>query len=321
MTAGIGHNWNWAADAVTSGHLGPMARTPAHLCLVSDAEGRVTDCAMMRCVSTSPTRLAAEERSAPSAGRVQSVDRALQLLDRVASAGPRGETGAALAEQCGINRATAWRLLATLEDRGLVERDQLSNRYRVGFTLVRLSAAAGVDGLVRRTHHILERVSAQTGETADLAIAGRHGLSYVDEVAPSTVLSLSWLGREVPLHATSTGKALLAWLPPGEVRSLLATPLPGYTDATITDPAQLRVELAETRARGYAVCPGELEATLFGVSAPVLDDRQQRPYGVFSIWGPVSRVPRRRFDTLGPLAVQAAAAVADVMAGRRERAS
>jgi DNA-binding IclR family transcriptional regulator len=246
-------------------------------------------------------------------GRVQSVDRALRLLDVVAAAAPRGETAAVLAARCDINRATAWRLLGTLEAHGLVERDPSTNRYKVGLALIRMSAAAGYDGLVRRTRPILERVSAQTGETADLAVAGLHGVTYVGEVAPPSILAISWLAREVPLHATSTGKAFLAWLPPEEALGMLERPLRGFTDTTVTDPEHLLEELAATRARGYAVCAGELESTLYGVSAPVLNATDDRPLAVFSIWGPVSRVPVSRFPELGPIAVEAATEVRATM--------
>jgi len=176
-------------------------------------------------------------------GRVQSVDRALNLLDAVASASSRGETAAELAAKCDINRATAWRLLVTLEDHGLVERDPTTNRYKVGLALIRMSAAAGYDGLVRRTRPILERVSEQTGETASLATAGLHGVTYIGEVAPRSVLAVSWLAREVPLHATSTGRAFLAWLPQDEAIGMLEQPLPGFTDTTVTDLDLLLEEL------------------------------------------------------------------------------
>lgn len=237
--------------------------------------------------------------------RVQSVDRALRLLEVVATTAPRGETVTVLAARCDINRATAWRLLGTLEARGLVERDPSTNRYRIGLAMIRMSASAGYDGLVRRTRHILERVSVQTGETADLAVAGQHGVTYVGEVAPPSVMAINWVAREVPLHATSTGKAFLAWLPADEVRGLLDLPLPRYTDTTLTDLDSLMAELTETRERGYAECAGELEPALYGVSAPILN-LDDRPLGVFSIWGPVSRVPVSRFLELGPLAVEAA---------------
>jgi DNA-binding IclR family transcriptional regulator len=240
--------------------------------------------------------------------RVQSVDRALRLLEVVAATAPRGETVTVLAARCDINRATAWRLLGTLEARGLVERDPSTNRYRVGLAMIRMSASAGYDGLVRRTRHILERVSEQTGETADLAVAGQHGVTYVGEVAPPAVMAINWVAREVPLHATSTGKAFLAWLPPEEVWAMLDDPLPRFTDTTITDRDLLMDELVLIRERGYAECAGELEPALYGVSAPILNF-DDRPLGVFSIWGPVSRVPVTRFAELGPLVVEAAAEV------------
>lgn len=246
--------------------------------------------------------------------RVQSVDRAMRLLEVVAATAPRGETVTALAARCDINRATAWRLLGTLEAHSLVERDPTTNRYRIGLAVIRMSASAGYDGLVRRTRHILERVSEQTGETADLAVAGQHGVTYVGEVAPPSVMAINWVAREVPLHATSTGKAFLAWLPPEEARGLLDVPLPRFTDTTVTDADQLMNELAAIRERGYAECAGELEPALYGVSAPILNV-DGRPLGVFSIWGPAARVPVSRFGSLGPLAVEAAAEVRAALLG------
>jgi len=242
-------------------------------------------------------------------GRVQSVQRAIALLDAIATAAPAGRTAAELALKCGINRATAWRLLATLEDQALVTRNPATSRYQIGYTAARLAAAAGVDGVVRRAHHVLERVCAQTGEAAILALARRSELVYVDEVAPQSVLTVNWLARPVPLHATSTGKAWLAWLPEPEARGVLGTALEGFTDATVTDVARLFDDFAQIRRQGYAVSAGELEPALFGVSAPVLSGSAE-PQAVFSIWGPAARVPQSRLKALGAVAIDAAAAVA-----------
>ncbi len=246
-------------------------------------------------------------------GRVQSVERAFALLDAIAAASPRGDTVVELALACGINRATAWRLLATLEGHGVVDRDPATNRYQIGYKVARLAAASGVDGLVRRTHHVLERVCAQTGEAADLAVGRRSGLVYVDEVAPPAVLTVNWLARPVPLHATSTGKAWLAWLPEQEARGVLSPVLEGFTDATVTDVSRLLRELAQIRERGYAVSAGELEPALCGVSAPVLRRGEDRPLAVFSVWGPAGRVPPSRFEALGAVAIDAAASVEAAM--------
>ena len=156
---------------------------------------------------------------------------------------------------------------------------------------------------------MLERVCAQTGEAADLALARRAGLVYVDEVAPQSVLTVNWLAHPVPLHATSTGKAWLAWLPEPEARGVLGPVLEGFTDATITDFGRLFGELAQIRERGYAVSAGELEPALCGVSAPVLRPGEQRPIAVFSIWGPADRVPRSRLEALGAVAIDGASSV------------
>jgi DNA-binding IclR family transcriptional regulator len=252
--------------------------------------------------------MGADARDPAASVRVQSVDRAVDLLLAVAAAAPREATAPALARACGLNRATAWRLLKTLQARGLVALDAATGRYAIGLTTLELGNAAGPDALVAVAHPVLERTCDRTGETASLAVPGMGGLAYVDEVTPPAVLSASWLSRSVPVHATSTGKALLAFLPAEQVRQVLTSGLTRFTDTTITEPDALVAELAMTRSRGYGVCAGELEASLYGVSAPVLD-RNRRPLAVLSIWGPRDRVPAERFDELGAVAVRAAAEV------------
>ncbi|MEO6614801.1 MAG: IclR family transcriptional regulator [Marmoricola sp.] len=252
-------------------------------------------------------------------GLVQSVGRAITLLEAVADGDPQGETVATLADGCGLNRATAWRLLATLEAYDLVHVDPGTRRYTIGLAVPRLAAADSVVGLTGRAHGVLARLSKVTNETADLAVVQRLRLTYVAEVAPPTVLTAKWLGRQVPLHATSSGKAMLAWLPEHELEPFLEQPMARYTETTITSAEDLRRELEETRARGYGICPGELEETLYGVSAPVLDQRG-RPFAVVSIWGPRSRVPASRFPELGELARKAASEIGEsVRWGEKEK--
>ncbi len=241
--------------------------------------------------------------------RIQSVDRAVDLLLAVAAAGPAAAGVPALARVCSLNRATAWRLLKTLQARGMVTVDETTGRYSLGLTALELGGAAGPGAVIAAARPALERLSRETGETASLAMPGVGGLTYVDEVRPTAVLTAGWLGRTVPLHATSTGKALLAFLPAAEVSRVLAEELSAFTDATITSPEALAAELAATRARGYGTCAGELESSLYGVSAPVLD-RSGRPLAVLSIWGPRERVPEQTFARLGAMAVQAARQVA-----------
>jgi DNA-binding IclR family transcriptional regulator len=245
---------------------------------------------------------------APVNSRIQSVDRAVELLEAVAAA-TEPATGPALADACGLNRSTAWRILATLEHHGLVERDPETNRYRLGFAVLRLAAAAGHEPLVRLAHPLLRRLADATGETVNLAVARRLELVYADQVQARHVMAPNWLGHTVPLHATSTGKAFLAALPEHELEQLAR--LERFTATTITEPEALRAELAAVRARGFAVSHGELEEALWGVSAAALDSAG-RPAAVLSVWGVETRV-RERLDELGAETARAARALAALL--------
>lgn len=248
----------------------------------------------------------------PVNGRIQSIDRAVELLAAIAAA-PEPETAPVLADRCGLNRSTAWRILATLEHHGLVERDPAGNRYGLGFGVLKLAAAAGHEPLVRRAHPVMRRLAEETGETVNLAVAHRLELVYADQVQAPHVMAPNWLGHTVPLHATSTGKAFLAALPEDELDALLRPGLERFTATTITEPGTLRAELDEVRARGYAVSRGELEDALWGVSA-VARDARRRPAAVVSVWGAGARV-RERIDELGARAAAAARELDALLAG------
>lgn len=231
---------------------------------------------------------------------VQSVERAVRLLRAVAAASGPGATATELAARCGLNRATAWRLLVTLESQRLVAVDAETGRYTVGPGVADLTGGSHVAALVAAARPTLEHLAAATGETAALAVDGPAGLTYVDEVAPAAVVAAAWRGRSVPLHATSTGKVLLAFSGDAVLVALLDAGLRAYTATTVTDPALLRAELEATRRRGYAVCGGEYETSAYGVSAPVLDGAG-RLRAVLSVWGPADRVTEDRFAALGTL--------------------
>ncbi len=242
--------------------------------------------------------------------RVQSVDRAMLLLRAVASAAPEDSTAARLAETCGLNRATAWRILHTLEVHDVVSCSRETGRWSVGVAVVDIAQSAGTDTIIALARTRLERLSLQTGETAALAVWRQGSLTYVEEVVPPAIVAATWLGQTVPLHATSTGKVLLAF---GDV-PVPARPerrgLERFTDTTITSLAALEQELGEVRLRGFAACRGEYEPSAWGVSAPVVDSAG-RLVAVLSIWGPGTRVTEARFDVLGPLVHTTAASLLD----------
>lgn len=235
---------------------------------------------------------------------IQSVDRAAALIKAIADSA-HAPTVNELATACGLNRSTAWRLLATLDSHGLIERDPISQRYSLGYAFLRIAAGADVDPLVRRGRPVLELLAEVTGEATNLAVARRFSLVYVDQVDPPHVMAPNWFGRTVPLHATSTGKAYLAHLPQDEQDSVLPRRLDRYTKTTVTDRRKLADELRSVRRDGYAICVGELEDSLFGASAPVLS-QQGRPVAIVSVWGTEHRLPRERLPEVGRRVVAAA---------------
>jgi len=244
--------------------------------------------------------------------RVQAVQRAVGLLKAIAEA-PAPPTAPELAERCRLNRSTAWRILQTLEDEGLLDRDPQTKRYSAGYELTRLAASAD-ESLLRAARPHLAELASHTGETVSLAVPRRRQLVYVEQIQAPHVMAADWLGRAVPLHATSTGKALLAWLPASELDELLSEPLASFTEATITDPARLGEELDEVRRLGYAVSRGELEPSLWGVSAAVLG-RGRRPIAVVSVWGAERRVLDSGIDGLGDATAATAGTLATLVTG------
>ena len=236
-------------------------------------------------------------------GTIQSVDRAATLLKAIAAA-RRPPTVLELAESCALNRSTTWRLLATLERHGLVERDEVTQRYGVGYALMGIAATADHESLTRRARRALARLAEDTGETVGLAVAKRLHLVYVDQIDSPQIMAVNWLGRPVPLHATSAGKAFLAHLDGDERDALLDGELERFTASTVTDRRELEAQFDAVRRDGWCVCVGELEDALDGASAPVLGVRG-RPIAVVSVWASARRV-RERLDAVARRTRQAA---------------
>jgi DNA-binding IclR family transcriptional regulator len=254
-----------------------------------------------------PQRAAVPHGEAPvngRPGRIQSIDRAVALLRAIAVLPPEQATLQRIAAQVGLNRSTAWRIIATLEDNGLVERRD--GGYAVGMAAAQFSNAASVDGFMRRAKPVLQTLAESSGECSNLAVVRRFGLYYVDQASSSPEVVEDWLGRQVPLHATSAGKAYLSALTDAEVLDLLPARLHRYTRTTITSRDVLIEQLHEARQCGYARVMGELETESNGVAAAVCD-AGGRPVAAVTLWGQAERVPFARLAPLGALVIEAAA--------------
>jgi DNA-binding IclR family transcriptional regulator len=240
-----------------------------------------------------------------STAAVQSVDRALLVLEILGKLGTAGVTEIAL--ELGVHKSTVSRLIAVLESRGFVE--QLSDRgkYRLGFTIVRLagSTSARMD-LARESQPICDELAGQSGETTNIAILdGDRIINIVESHGPAEITLRTWVGQNCPAHATSSGKALLSALPAHDVHALLSTPLPPFTTNTITDISRLATELDAVRAAGWASVTEELEVGLNAIGAPVRDS-SGAVVAALSVSGPAYRLPPARFEEVAALTVIAA---------------
>ena len=226
---------------------------------------------------------------------VQSVDRALTILGILARLGEAGVTE--IAGELGEHKSTAFRLVATHEERG---------KYRLGVGILRLAGAttARLD-VVQEARPICRKLAADSGETVNIAVLSDRSALYLDQVAGQSALqSHNWVGQHIPLHATSNGKVLLSGLSSDEIDNRLPR-LPSYTAETVTTKAKLRRELAEVREQGYAVAVDELEVGLTAIAAP-----NRNAHGdviaSLSVSGPTFRLGEPRVKELVPVVQDAA---------------
>jgi DNA-binding IclR family transcriptional regulator len=143
-------------------------------------------------------------------------------------------------------------------------------------------------------------------------VAKRFNLVYVDQVDPPHIMAPNWMDKPLPLHATSGGKAFLAWLGPDERAAILPEELPRYTSRTITRRSQLERELEEVRRVGYALCASEYEEFSSGASAAVLNSRGY-PMAVVNVWGPTPRNPVRKLHKMGRETVKTAEEISKLL--------
>ncbi|MFQ6392299.1 IclR family transcriptional regulator [Nocardia sp. KC 131] len=237
---------------------------------------------------------------------VQSVDRALLVLEIIAKLGQAGVTE--IATELGVHKSTVSRLITVLESRGYVEQLSGRGKYRLGFSIVRLagSTSAQVD-LVGQSQGTCNELADASGETTNLAVLdGNRVINIVEAMGPGSIALLSWVGKSCPLHATSSGKVLLADLVPSQMRKRVGAKLEMFTENTITKVADLAAELVEVRKNGWASVREELEIGLNAVAAPVYDGGGV-VVAALSVSGPAYRLGPDRFAEVAELTVASAA--------------
>ncbi|GAA2737095.1 IclR family transcriptional regulator [Streptomyces nogalater] len=243
-----------------------------------------------------------------AAGAVQSVDRAVSVLEILARHGEAGVTE--IAAELDVHKSTAFRLLGVLENRGLVAQAMERGKYCLGAGVLRLAGAAAVRlDISQEAVPVCREVADELGETVNIAVLDDDAaVNIMQARGTAAVTAQNWLGRRTPLHATSSGKVLLAHLSPTLREGLLARPLTRFTDRTVTGAAMLRAELEAVVRQGYGVTVEELEPGLAAVAAPVRA-HDGEVIAAISVSGPVYRLDA---DRLPKVAARTAAAGAEL---------
>jgi IclR family KDG regulon transcriptional repressor len=244
---------------------------------------------------------------------IQSLARGLRIMELMA-ASEDGVGVTELADDLGIDKSSASRLVQTLVNYGYAEQVTVSRRYRLGPQVVRLSRSLLTRMPLRdEAKPFLRQLVDRTGECAHLAILAQGQALYIDQVeSPASLRVTTGVGTLAPLHCTALGKCLVAFnidpAPPGE--------LTAFTPRTITDRETLRIHLEQTRQRGYAVDDEEYDYGVRCVAAPVYDFRG-KVVGAIGISGPAGRMSLDRIADFASIVMQASQALSDRMSFKR----
>lgn len=201
------------------------------------------------------------------------VERALAMLEAVSQVAD-GLSNAEISRRLNIPKSSASYILRTLEAQGYLTRDPESGKYRVGLKILSLSRGA-LGGLDVRgvAEPIMRHLTQQTGLTCHLAVLDGPDAVYVEKVEPEGFIRMdTWVGRRMRVHATSVGKAIVAYVPQDRVEDIMTKcGMEKRTPKTITTLPRLLKELEKVRAQGYAVDDEENNLGARCVAAPVFD--------------------------------------------------
>lgn len=241
-----------------------------------------------------------EEEQAPESvdATNKSIIKAVVLL-RELGRHPRGITATELAQSVGMSRQTTSRLLLTLEQTGLIGRK--GTLYSLGYEIARLGRLADPStGLTERVQPILDEAATDLNESVTFAIVnGELDYDVVAEGSSSRLLSVpqQYIGHKYPLHASASGKILLAEESDEKIEEAFPEILESFTRFTITRRNDLIREIQAVREQGYAVLDNELEEGLFTVGTAVRDVRGQLT-GILTANGPGERLRTGRLPAI-----------------------
>lgn len=245
--------------------------------------------------------------SAERSGQVQSLVRALRLLQEVADAGD-GITLTEVANRVGLPVSSAHRLLSTLQQEGFVRFDGERTLWFVGVKAFSVgNAFLRARDLVQVARPYMRGLMEQCDETVNLAVEDSGQIIYLAQIECRQMMrALASPGARVPMHSSAVGKVLLAFAStPGRDAMLERLRLERFTANTITGRDRLLSSLGKIREQGYAFDDEEHAIGLRCVAAPIFNETRD-VIAAISLSGPAARVTDRRFKELAGLVQRAA---------------
>jgi IclR family transcriptional regulator, acetate operon repressor len=217
--------------------------------------------------------------------------RALHVMEFVANS-ERSVSLTEIMQAVGLPKPTVFRILSTLEEAGMLQREPDAKRYVPGDRLSNLAANVLLHSPYRSARRaILEELVEKLGETCNLTIPNGAYVMYLERVESSWPLRISFhAGSKVPLYASASGKLFLAHSQKRlRDRLLTSAPLIAHTKNTLTTLRELETEFAKIRRNGYAVDDEEYLPGICCLSVPILND-QEKVIAAVSAHGPTSRM-------------------------------
>lgn len=247
---------------------------------------------------------------------IKSLDRAMAVFEYLSDS--QGMPLTMLADETEQSPATVYRILVTLEGRGLVEFDHEEQLWYIGPRAFVIGAQfLRRTSLVDRARPIMRRLMEATGETANLGIEKEGKVLFLSQVEThASIRAFFPPGTLSPMHASGIGKALLAHMHSDQLdRFLAATDLQAFTEHSITGRAELLDNLRVIRDRGYSVDNEEKNDGMRCIAAPVFDTNQEAVAGI-SVSGPTSRVSQAAIQRLSRPVIEAAHDLTLAIGGR-----
>lgn len=236
----------------------------------------------------------------------QSLKKGIEALLFLASRKSVGVTE--LADELGVNKSTAFRILDTFLEADMVEKNSETLKYKLGPAILALSEQYYRNfNIIALAKPIMESLAAEIRESVHLCVCSNNRAVIIEQImSDSRLVVNAKIGNSEPLHCSSVGKCLLAFAP-AETREKMIEGIDFevFTDKTISDKESLISELEDVRLKGYAVDDGELSPDIKCVAVPVRDERGACAYSLGAS-GAKSRMTQEKQGRIIPLLLKAA---------------